>query len=75
MKSTEFITEEEATTSAIARRKYPNSCFPEITAKNKRDKAKKRLEKMKTKSSNSNNGGGESNLGSPLGGSSSGNDY
>lgn len=71
MRAKEFINEEEATSYDIAKRKYPNSPFPETTAFNKREKAKKRLSRMKNKSSNSSDGG-ESNLGSPV---SSGVDY
>lgn len=71
MRAKEFINEEEATTYDVAKRKYPNSPFPETTARNKREKAKKRLAQMKDRSSKSSDGG-ESNLGSPVG---SGVDY
>jgi hypothetical protein len=73
MKSHEFITEEEATTYDIAKRKYPDSPFPETMARNKRDKAKKRLDRMKNPPSKD-TGGGDSNIGSPVG-SSSDNNY
>jgi hypothetical protein len=68
----QYLEEAEVTTPAEARRKYPNSHFPEKTAENRRNAAKARLKRMKNKPTDS--GGGESYIGSPVG-SSSNNNY